>query len=328
MVNLLKDATPVIGDAHGACTATQRLSTLSGLNFPVLFILMTDKRESTQANGDAEVSQAARLRRKLGRRLRLARVARGLSQQGVADAMKAYGFNWVQTTVAKTEGADRPAQFVEVVALADVLGRDIGFFLSGRTDLDRLKDEIAAERAQNDREVEVARQQLMTLEARGSDIARAQLLALAITAYTYDQDVEELRKSLETIQLSFYSALRASGRVLDAAKIPRRIVDEIDRSACVSAAQALLEANGEMKGVHFYRPVQVGPEVDGRRRYRSETLEAREVVKLAKKVVEGGEVSNYFLTALRGTAVWGATAQDMFVRAVVRLVEPRDSDTE
>ena len=57
-----------------------------------------------------------------GQRLRDLRTARGWSQQQVADAMGELGFNWRQTTAAKTEAAERPVPVGEVVALAGLFG--------------------------------------------------------------------------------------------------------------------------------------------------------------------------------------------------------------
>lgn len=45
-----------------------------------------------------------------------------MSQHAVAEAMKAFGHSWRQTTVAKTEAAERPLRVNEVEALAHVVG--------------------------------------------------------------------------------------------------------------------------------------------------------------------------------------------------------------
>jgi len=56
-----------------------------------------------------------------GELVRHHRIARGYSQQVVADSMVKLGFSWRQTTVAKTEAAERPIRVNELTALARVL---------------------------------------------------------------------------------------------------------------------------------------------------------------------------------------------------------------
>ncbi len=59
---------------------------------------------------------------RVGARIRDQRVALGLSQEDLAKAMRYIGYTWQQTTVAKTEAADRPLRVNEIVDLANVLG--------------------------------------------------------------------------------------------------------------------------------------------------------------------------------------------------------------
>lgn len=57
-----------------------------------------------------------------GYALRMLRTTRGMSQQQVADAMVGHGHRgWRQTTVAKTEAAQRPLRVNELVSLAAIL---------------------------------------------------------------------------------------------------------------------------------------------------------------------------------------------------------------
>jgi transcriptional regulator with XRE-family HTH domain len=145
MANLQGDASRVVRDAYGGCTPVRRLSTLPGLKLPVSFILMRDKRESTQPNAPRQAAFADRLPKVLASRLRTARRAIGLSQGAVAAAMNDRGFSWRQTTVAKTEAADRPVLFAEVAALAQIYKREIEYFLYAGTELDGLVDEATRE---------------------------------------------------------------------------------------------------------------------------------------------------------------------------------------
>ncbi|MGQ4358898.1 hypothetical protein [Streptomyces sp. SAS_272] len=55
------------------------------------------------------------------------------------------GFSWRQSTVAKSEAADRPVLFAEVAALAQLYRRPIEYFLYPGTELDSLLDQAMAE---------------------------------------------------------------------------------------------------------------------------------------------------------------------------------------
>jgi len=69
-----------------------------------------------------DVSQDAE--RRFGKRLRELRKLRGWSQEQVASQMRALGHGWQQTTVTKTEAADRPIRLNEAASLAALL--DLG----------------------------------------------------------------------------------------------------------------------------------------------------------------------------------------------------------
>jgi transcriptional regulator with XRE-family HTH domain len=66
-----------------------------------------------------------------GRQLRLLREGRGWSQQKVADQMKAFGYNWLQSTIGKIEAAQRPLRLNEVADLAAMFGVPVTQFLEG-----------------------------------------------------------------------------------------------------------------------------------------------------------------------------------------------------
>lgn len=57
--------------------------------------------------------------------LRTTRRAAGLSQQGVADALKASGINLFQSQVAKIERDERPLRLDEAVAIAAIFGATV-----------------------------------------------------------------------------------------------------------------------------------------------------------------------------------------------------------
>ena len=58
----------------------------------------------------------------LGSRLRSLRVALGWSQAMLAERLAAQNLDWHQTTVAKTESAERAIRYNEIVVLAQTLG--------------------------------------------------------------------------------------------------------------------------------------------------------------------------------------------------------------
>lgn len=65
-----------------------------------------------------------------GERIREIRITRHLTQAALAKAMQALGYNWLQTTVAKTEAAERPLRLNEATDLAGVLGVEVGYLLT------------------------------------------------------------------------------------------------------------------------------------------------------------------------------------------------------
>ena len=57
----------------------------------------------------------------LARLLRYARVERGFSQESVAQLMSSRGHQWHQTTVVKTERAEREPRYTELLDLGQIL---------------------------------------------------------------------------------------------------------------------------------------------------------------------------------------------------------------
>ncbi|MGI5162746.1 hypothetical protein ACQEU3_47070 [Spirillospora sp. CA-253888] len=79
------------------------------------------------------------------RRARDRRKALGISQAAFADLMRRRGHTWRQTTVAKTEAAQRPLLYDEALAVADLLG--IAVVGDRPSSEDVLRGEIARLRA-------------------------------------------------------------------------------------------------------------------------------------------------------------------------------------
>jgi transcriptional regulator with XRE-family HTH domain len=72
---------------------------------------------------------------RFGQRLRECRQRLHLTQQHVARVLnETHGLRWHQTTVAKTESAERPVMLAEAAALAAVLGVPLAEFLDDPPD--------------------------------------------------------------------------------------------------------------------------------------------------------------------------------------------------
>ena len=65
-----------------------------------------------------------------GRELRRLRTERGWTQDEVARRMAAYGYDWHQTLVAKTEAAQRPLRLNEAADLAALFGASLESLLA------------------------------------------------------------------------------------------------------------------------------------------------------------------------------------------------------
>jgi transcriptional regulator with XRE-family HTH domain len=66
-----------------------------------------------------------------GEQFRGLRAGRGWSQQHVADLMNAFGYNWLQSTIAKIESAARPVPLNEIADLAALFGVKLADLLAG-----------------------------------------------------------------------------------------------------------------------------------------------------------------------------------------------------
>ncbi len=71
-----------------------------------------------------------------GDSVRLYRKEMGWSQADLAKAMRERGFDWLQTTVSKTEAAERPIRLNEAVAVASLFGVGVTAMLNDRPDLE------------------------------------------------------------------------------------------------------------------------------------------------------------------------------------------------
>lgn len=83
---------------------------------------VTSKRDPT--HDEPEVT--------LGSVVRYLRRKHGYSQEHLAKLMTTAGYSWQQTTVARTEAADRPIRVNEAVALARIFDVTISYLLTPR----------------------------------------------------------------------------------------------------------------------------------------------------------------------------------------------------
>jgi transcriptional regulator with XRE-family HTH domain len=106
----------------------------------------------------------------------------GLTQAELAEAMQGLGHSWIQTTVAKTEAADRPLRVNEVADLAKILGVRVPHLVSSKNDweLEAIKVtqegwlghamRLKAEIEELNRQVEVKTQALKEAQKRVRDL--------------------------------------------------------------------------------------------------------------------------------------------------------------
>ncbi|MGW3936476.1 hypothetical protein [Streptomyces phaeochromogenes] len=241
MANLHRDASRVVRDAQGECTSVQRLSTLSGLNLPVLFILMRDSREPTQANAADRPTRetlAESVPRVFAGRLRAARRAAGISQAALAEAMRVRGFNWRQTTVAKSEAGDRPVLFAEALAMTQILKREFEYFLFEGTELDNTIDEA---KRTADALVKALAEVEFQFHALNNDLQLNYcIIAMgkAISKYQKSGNGEVLgREVLECFSRWASTCVFGMGDVYESVGIDPERIKELDRKALSHVAQ-------------------------------------------------------------------------------------------
>jgi transcriptional regulator with XRE-family HTH domain len=93
---------------------------------------------------------------RFGANVRALRERQGMSQQHVANVISMlYGLRWQQTTVAKTEAAERPIRLNEAAALAELFGCPLADLVDGPTTEGDQQPVRAAQRAAALREIEL-----------------------------------------------------------------------------------------------------------------------------------------------------------------------------
>ncbi|MFF3346109.1 hypothetical protein [Streptomyces sp. NPDC002779] len=205
---------------------------------------MRDKREPTLPNArgrEGGEPLAGRVPKALAARLRAARNSVGLSQGAVADAMTDRGFSWRQTTVAKSEAADRPVLFAEVVALAQIYKRPIEYFLHPGTGLDSLIDDVSHRHELQAAEIRKALAVLNELRAEQEQYTRILLLGMPIVRYRESADSGPLRDGLQAALKHWGYRVLTEMSVFETLDIAKEQLDKIDHEALREVA--LLELN-------------------------------------------------------------------------------------
>ncbi|MBD0838824.1 hypothetical protein [Streptomyces sp. TRM68416] len=233
-------------------------------------------------------------------------MAKGLSQQAVADAMSAYGFSWRQTTVAKTEAADRPALFVEVVALSRILNRDLRSFLTDRTELDDLKDELAHESEEMRERVLSAEFAVEAARMEQERVAVEEGVALAISEYTYSGDSGPLRASIDIFAESRCFEMETCRKALIAAGVPDEVIRHADSIALHEAATVIHSSGRVSREEYLYGHKQ------------------EEVVEAAGMFLDGQTLHMRFLGLLKGEQVYRFYFAQLLVDIVAEWTEPRE----
>lgn len=264
---------------------------------------MRDKRESTQANAQGRDSMADRLPKVLAARLRSARRAVGLSQGAVASAMNERGFSWRQTTVAKTEAADRPVLFAEVAALAAIYKRDFEYFLYAGTELDVLVDDAS-------RELESIRHALSETAEMLASLKKDRLLyectigvANSILRYRNTGDSGVLLGDFRMLMQRYGYQCMTLEDVYESIDVTLDQLHQVDEAALEEAARRERSFYGRSIVVH----------ADG--------SDSPELLQGLLDFLDGKPVSGKLIDVLRESAGWVDTATSLLVDLVISAVD-------
>jgi transcriptional regulator with XRE-family HTH domain len=263
---------------------------------------MRDNRESTlisaKASAEGEVL-ADRLPKVLASRLRAARNAAGLSQGAAAKAMADRGFSWRQTTVAKSEAADRPVLFAEVAALSQIYKREIEYFLYPGTELDSLMDEAAAEMASIQNSLMHAEQQVVALRHSVDLYERTLGIASAIRRFRNSGDSGPLLEDLRELLARWGQRCLTVYDVYESIEVSRAQLEAVDAEALHAAAKI---------------------ERDWIARFPAKDLIAKEIVEGVRPFLAGERVPESVPNFLRTTNAWEAFATPLLADLVIAAV--------
>jgi transcriptional regulator with XRE-family HTH domain len=252
---------------------------------------MRDSREPAQANaylpaeGEPLAESAPRV---LAARLRAARHAADISQAALAEAMRLRGFNWRQTTVAKSEAGDRPVLFAEMVALSQIFKLGFDYFLFEGTELDSVVEE-AARRA---RELSM---EMAALENR-------------FNAVNYGMEQSHCIVSMGKAISRFVKTGDASALIIDAEEAFARW-----RHLCLYGCEAVYEAVGlnpekiKQADREALRVVATADQEKIHQLTEEQLLEeSGEHLLALSDFLEGKEVDDGFIASLRDAGEWSS----------------------
>lgn len=228
---------------------------------------------------------ASHLPKTLGARLRTARMALGLSQGAVAKTMSDRGFPWRQTTVAKSEGADRPVLFAEVAALAQIYRRPIEYFLHPGTTLDGVLDQAKSELASIYQSLDEVERHVAALESDKRLYECTAGLAHSVIRYQNTGDGGLLLADLQYLHQEFGQLVLEIDDVYEALDLEEAQIVALDDVALREIAQA---------------------EMEGYRRLSEHDMqyESTELLIGLSDFLEGKEVADSLLAALREGTDW------------------------
>lgn len=269
----------------------------------VLFILMRDKRESTHTNPTGREPMAERLPKVLATRLRSARRAAGLSQGAVASAMGDRGFSWRQTTVAKSEAADRPVTFAEVAALSQIYKRDFEYFMYAGSDLDVVLDDARKELESIIHSLSETAEILASLKSDRRLFECMSGVAASIIRYRNMGDSGPLLGDFRMLIKRYGYLCLTVTEVYEAIEVTEEQLREVDQVA-------LRESARQEMGRYDYLVIIGGQEG-----------EAPNLMKGVSDFLDGQEVSESVLSVLREGSGWADTATSLLVDKIVEAVD-------
>jgi hypothetical protein len=204
--------------------------------------------------------------------------------------MRRRGFSWRQTTVAKTEGGDRPVLFAEVIALAQIFKRPLDFFLFAGTAVDVIIDN--AKRDAMELEVRLASAERM-VQASYNDLElnRATItLGEAVHRFLASRDLAAFNQELVKCLVRFgHLAMLGQAELFEIVGIDDREIKDIDRAALLFVARREKEREGKLTEADW-------------------PYESGEMLSALSDFLDNRPVPDDFLFALRQGSEWATFA--------------------
>jgi transcriptional regulator with XRE-family HTH domain len=271
---------------------------------------MRDKRQSTPANELIEAQRLAEdLAAQVGQRLRAARLAAGLSQAALAERMQERAFYaWRQTTVAKSEAADRPVLFTEIIALAQILKKDVGFFLEeGVNQVEYVRDYAAEKAKEKENEIRVREAEIQRLKVEAWIFRVLHYMSSAVFDYSRTYDSGDLYEKITSYVNQWGEECLRVGSLFDALEILQEDIEVIDRTALHEAIFIEAEANARLSAEEL-------------------AWDSTERLNEVSAFVETGKADEAFLATVRDESTWRSIVGQMLTDLLVDKVAMRDRE--